>query len=129
MWLVHLSLAPRARHLGPGRAVVLLAGALAWTPPAHATTLVVTTVADDNGSSSASCLSGSGVCTLRGALAAASAGDTITFGVTGTILLANGTLTLTKEVPVIPEAASGALLAAGLAVTGLLAAARSRRRR
>jgi hypothetical protein len=38
-------------------------------------------------------------------------------------------LTLTKEVPVIPEAASGALLAAGLAVTGLLAAARSRRRR
>jgi CSLREA domain-containing protein len=67
---------------------------------AYSATLVVTTVADDNGTSAPNCLSGSGPCTLRGALAAASSGDTITFNTTGTILLSNGTLALTKNVTI-----------------------------
>jgi CSLREA domain-containing protein len=64
---------------------------------ASAATLVVTTVADDDGSSAPNCLSGSGACTLRGAIAAASPGDTITFSTTGTVLLTNGTLMFSKN--------------------------------
>src|SRR3954447_6576730 len=79
-------------------ASALLLGALSSPQPVRAATLVVTTVADDTGGSAPNCLSASGACTLRGAIAVASPGDTITFSTTGTILLTNGTLTLTKDV-------------------------------
>jgi CSLREA domain-containing protein len=84
--------------ISPLLAAALLLSAVPGAPPVQAATLIVTTVADDTGGSAPNCLSGSGACTLRGALAAASPGDTITFSTTGTILLTNDTLTLTKSV-------------------------------
>jgi hypothetical protein len=82
--------------------VVLLFAVLAVATPTRAAFLVVNSPADDDGSSSANCLSGSGNCTLRGAIAAGQNGDTIGFAVTGTIPLtaSNGSLTIDKNVTI-----------------------------
>jgi hypothetical protein len=72
-------------RLGMTSAFVLLLGLLGPATPAHAATLIVTTTADDSGIPSSNCTTGSGACTLRGALAAAQNGDTIEFTVGGTI--------------------------------------------
>jgi CSLREA domain-containing protein len=89
-----------------GLAVWVLA-TLAGAWPVRAATVTVNTTADDDGSSSATCTTG-GTCTLRGALLAAQPGDTISFGVGGTILLiaANGPLVVTKNVTIGPPAAA-----------------------
>ena len=81
-----------------GLAVCLLA-TLAGVWPARAATVTVNTLNDDNGISASTCTTG-GTCTLRGALIAASSGDTIAFSVSGTIPLTNGTLPVVKNLTI-----------------------------
>jgi CSLREA domain-containing protein len=71
---------------------LLIGGLLPAAPVAHAATLTVNSLADSGGSCPATC-------TLRAALDAAQPGDTITFGVTGTIPLGS-MLSVTKNVTI-----------------------------
>lgn len=105
------------RGLGGVALVVTLLALLASATPIRAATLIVNTTADDNGSSSANCLSGSGTCTLRGALAASHNNDTISFSVAGTINLVagNGPLSIPSNRDGLTIAGPGASL---LAVSG-----------
>src|ERR1044071_3021986 len=75
------------RSLVLGCALALLAAA-----PAHAAELVVNDLGDGAGSCP-------GVCTLRAAIAAANAGDTITLPA-GTIALSQGALTITHALTI-----------------------------
>ncbi len=87
-------------RLGIVGALGLLLALLLPAAPARAATLLVNTLADDDGGSASNCTAGTGTCTLRGALAAAHNGDTIEFSVAGTIPLSNGTLTVGTNVTV-----------------------------
>src|SRR5262249_24359600 len=69
-------------------ALALLVAHLPQAAPTRAATLTVTTTAD------------SGPGSLRAAIQSASAGDTITFGVTGTIALTTGPLRLDKNLTI-----------------------------
>jgi CSLREA domain-containing protein len=75
---------------------VLLVGALlgAWVTPAQGGTLTVNTLSDEQDSS---CTDGD--CSLRDALGAAAAGDTIQFSVNGTITLGSS-LTIAKSLTI-----------------------------
>ena len=75
----------RRRWWRGGAVVAALGLGLLGALPGQADTLEVTTLAD----------SGSG--SLRQALAEAQDGDTITFGVTGTILLSSGALVIAQR--------------------------------
>ena len=76
----------RRQGYGVGAVVVALGLCLLGALPEQAATRVVTTLAD------------SGLGSLRQALADAQDGDTITFGVTGTIPLSNGPLVIAQDV-------------------------------
>ncbi len=97
--IVVLGVLQRARQRGfragtaAAVAMLLLLPSLLAATPAHAATIVVTSLADAGACPSAT------TCTLRGALAAASAGDTIQFGVAGTVNLSS-TLVVTRNVTI-----------------------------
>src|SRR5579864_6883871 len=67
---------------------------LATPRPAHAATITVNSTADNGPGNCSS------TCTLRDAIAAANANDTITFSVSGTITLTGGTLTIAKNLTI-----------------------------
>jgi CSLREA domain-containing protein len=74
----------------------LLAGlALSILPVSHAADITVTTLDDENGT----CATGNG-CSLREAIAEATADQEIDFNVAGTIILTNGELTINKNLTI-----------------------------
>ena len=88
MFTIHSS----SRFIGACLLVMMLVGSLAAPQAAHAATLTVNTLLDEN---DGSCSDGD--CSLRDAIQVATAGDTITFSVTGTIVLILGQLTVGKD--------------------------------
>ena len=74
---------------------MLLVFSLATPHTAHAATLVVDTLLDEN---DGSCSDGD--CSLRDAIQVAAPGDTITFSVTGTIVLTLGQLNVDKDLSI-----------------------------
>src|SRR5438046_2825970 len=77
-----------------GIALFSLAFASGWQNIAHADSLVVNTLTDENDHSCSD-----GDCSLRDAIEVAASGDTITFNVSGTIML-QGDLTLEKNITI-----------------------------
>jgi CSLREA domain-containing protein len=84
--------------------IALIIGLVYITPvqPAHASSLVVNSLADTNDGSCDNLGTGSGNqdCTLREAIEVASSGDTITFSVTGTIKLGGTQLNINKNLTI-----------------------------
>lgn len=78
-----------------GAVLLGLAFFLSWQNTAHADSITVDTLLDENDHS---CVDGD--CSLRDALEIANNGDTITFSVTGTITLTLGWLTLDKDLTI-----------------------------
>jgi CSLREA domain-containing protein len=95
----------------------LLAGALTLTVSgARAATITVNTLADENDGSCAD-----GDCSLRDAVRAAAAGDTVDFDVTGTITLTQGLIMVTKTLAIDgPGAASLAVSGNGASTIWLV---------
>ena len=91
MFTIHSS----SRFVGACLLVMVLVDSLAALPASHAATLTVNTLLDEN---DGSCFDGD--CSLRDAIQVAATGDTITFSVTGTIVLTLGQLNVDKDLTI-----------------------------